>query len=124
MVIGSGLTPNAFASALFIRCVEKATHFGRAIEPDSLPPAIRSAAATALSAQGMEGPSVDLLCGSCRHEWRAPLDTAGALLRKIDEWALRLLDEVHRIASAYHWSEREILGLPAARRRFYLEALG
>lgn len=31
-----------------------------------------------------------------------------------------LYQEVHRIASAYHWSEREILALPRGRRQRYL----
>ncbi len=34
--------------------------------------------------------------------------------------AKRLLSEVHALASAYGWSEREILGLSVARREFYL----
>jgi hypothetical protein len=121
--IGTGLTPDEFASALFARCVEQATCSGRPIEPHALPIQVRSAAAAALSLQGAEGPAVDLQCGACGHEWLAPLDAAGALLRKIDDRALRLLDDVHRIASAYHWSERDILGLSPVRRRFYLEAL-
>jgi hypothetical protein len=35
--------------------------------------------------------------------------------------AKRLLAEVHLIASAYGWSEAEILGLSRARRDFYLD---
>jgi hypothetical protein len=31
-----------------------------------------------------------------------------------------LLDAVHQLARAYHWSEREILALPRERRRQYL----
>jgi len=33
----------------------------------------------------------------------------------------RLLVEVHALASAYGWSEQEILSLSDARRRLYLE---
>ena len=82
------------------------------------------AAAAALSERGMESPSADLTCGECGHRWVAPVDIAGVLLRDVDAWARRYLDEVHRIASAYHWSERDILALSAARRQFYLEAIG
>jgi hypothetical protein len=114
----------AFAAALFCRCVERATQHDRPVAPSALPPAIRAAAAAALSAQGMEGPAADLACGLCGHEWRAPLDIEGVLSRDIDAWALRQLDEVHRIAAAYHWSEHDILALPPARRRFYLQAIG
>jgi hypothetical protein len=31
-----------------------------------------------------------------------------------------LLREVHRLARAYHWSERDILSLPLKRRLAYL----
>ncbi|HWT11147.1 MAG TPA: hypothetical protein VN231_00165 [Allosphingosinicella sp.] len=35
----------------------------------------------------------------------------------------RLTREIHILASAYHWSETEILALPLARRRRYLDLL-
>lgn len=31
-----------------------------------------------------------------------------------------ILSDVHRLARAYHWPERDILGLGIARRRDYL----
>lgn len=34
-----------------------------------------------------------------------------------------LFDEIHRLASAYHWSERDILDLPRDRRQRYLRLL-
>lgn len=34
-----------------------------------------------------------------------------------------LFAEVHRLASAYHWSEAEILSLPRARRQLYLKLI-
>jgi hypothetical protein len=34
--------------------------------------------------------------------------------------AAGLLRDVHRLALAYHWSERDILGLSLRRRRSYL----
>jgi hypothetical protein len=116
--------PEAFAGAVFRRCVEQATQHGHPVAPSALPPAVRAAAAAELSAQRMEGPSIDLACGVCGHEWRAPIDIESVLWRDIDAWAVRRLDEVHRLAAAYHWSEHDILALPPARRRFYLEAIG
>jgi hypothetical protein len=35
----------------------------------------------------------------------------------------RLLEEIHLLASTYHWSESEILSLPLARRRRYLRLI-
>jgi hypothetical protein len=72
----------------------------------------------------MESPAADLACGLCSHVWKAPLDIAAALFRDIDSWVLDQLGDVHRIASAYHWSERDILAMSPQRRRFYLKAIG
>lgn len=36
---------------------------------------------------------------------------------------MHLFEDIHRIACAYHWSEREILGLTLARRRRYMSLL-
>jgi hypothetical protein len=63
-------------------------------------------------------------CPSCGHGWSARFDTAAYLWAEIDTWARRILREVHTLASAYGWSEREILGLSPARRQAYLELIG
>lgn len=118
------LTVEQFADALFLRCVEEATHLGAPVARSALPPTLRKAAADAFCEQGMESPSADLVCGVCDCAWRSPLDIACALLRDIDFLALRQLDEVSRIASAYHWSEYDILAMSPQRRQFYLEAIG
>jgi hypothetical protein len=34
-----------------------------------------------------------------------------------------LFDEIHQVASVYHWSEESILGLPRERRRIYLDRI-
>ena len=102
------LDPAAFADALFRRCVETATWFGEPVAVAVLPDAIRRAAAQALCGAG----------------WRAPVDIARMVLGDIDAWVTRQLADVHRIASVYHWTERDILALSPARRQFYLEAIG
>ncbi|TDH62139.1 hypothetical protein E2C06_13270 [Dankookia rubra] len=119
-----GLSPAAFAAALFRRCVEAATCDGLAVAVTELPAELRAAAAAALAAQGMEGPAADLTCGACAHAWRAPLDVARVVIGELEAWARRELAEVHRIAHAYHWREADILRLSPVRRRFYLEAIG
>ncbi len=113
-----------YAAALFERCVVGAERAGRTIGAQDLPPAFRDAAATALAASCGEAPTTDLSCGECGHAWRAPIDVARALLDDLDDWARRLLDDIHRIARAYHWSEREIIALPLRRRLRYLDAIG
>jgi len=119
-----GETPVEYAAALFERCVVHPTRGGEGVAARDLPPEFRAAAAAALAARGADGPSADLSCGECGHAWRAPIDVARALLDELDDWARRLMDDIHRIARAYHWSERDILALPLRRRLFYLEAIG
>jgi hypothetical protein len=64
-----------------------------------------------------------LACPNCRHAWQTPFDIVSYLWAEIEAWARRLLDEVHVLASAYSWPEREILGLTPWRRRAYLELI-
>jgi hypothetical protein len=59
-------------------------------------------------------------CPSCGHQWNALFDIGSFLWREIDAHCKRLLRQVHRLASAYGWAEREILGLSARRRECYL----
>ncbi len=65
--------------------------------------------------------AIDVMCPACAHGWNAPFDIVDFLWEEIDVRARRLLDEVHVLASAYGWTEEEILRLSDARRGAYLE---
>jgi hypothetical protein len=65
--------------------------------------------------------SLELSCPACAHRWIASLDVPAFLWQELDVRARRLLDEVHALAGAYGWSEREILALGDARRQAYLD---
>lgn len=58
-------------------------------------------------------------CPECGHANAVPLDPYGAL----GTGSAALLDDVHRLASHYHWSERDILALPRTRRLDYLRRI-
>jgi hypothetical protein len=60
-------------------------------------------------------------CPACTATCHEALDLPTFLWAEIDSLVRRLLQEVHTLASAYGWSEREILSLSDARRRLYLE---
>ena len=62
-------------------------------------------------------------CEACAHAFEAPFDIGGYLWNEIEARALRLLGDVHALARAYGWSEREVLALSDERRGFYLEAV-
>jgi len=59
-------------------------------------------------------------CPACGHRDAIALDVPGILWDEIAATAHRLLDEVHTLASAYGWPEREILGMSGARRAAYM----
>jgi hypothetical protein len=64
---------------------------------------------------------IGLVCEACRHHWDCAFDIVAYLWREIDAWAQRTLREVHTLARAYCWSERDILALSPTRRQVYLE---
>jgi hypothetical protein len=64
---------------------------------------------------------LDLACEACGHAWQSAFDICGFFWEEIEVRGKRLLQEVHLLASAYGWSEREILALSEQRRNIYLE---
>jgi len=64
---------------------------------------------------------IGLVCEACRHHWDCAFDIVAFLWREIDAWAQRTLREVHALARAYCWSERDILALSPTRRQIYLD---
>lgn len=59
-------------------------------------------------------------CPECGAEQTLLFDPARFLAEEVARHADRLLGEVADLAQAYHWSEADILAMPATRRRFYL----
>jgi hypothetical protein len=64
---------------------------------------------------------IALRCPACGHEQDEVLDIAIFLWAEIAAVAKRLLREVHALASAYGWTEAQVLSLSAARRNLYME---
>ena len=62
-------------------------------------------------------------CDACAGRAEIDFDIAGFFWREVATAARRLLAEIHRLASAYGWSERSILAMSPARRLAYLEML-
>ncbi|MFB6941986.1 hypothetical protein ACFCZY_15155 [Streptomyces sp. NPDC056237] len=65
--------------------------------------------------------TIGVTCPDCGAATRAELDIASYLWTELDAWAKELLLDVHLLATAYGWSEPEILALSPLRRRYYLE---
>ncbi len=62
-----------------------------------------------------------LRCPVCENEWEENLDIVSFLWREIEARARKLLFEIHALASAYGWTEADILSLSDRRRTLYLE---
>lgn len=62
-----------------------------------------------------------LSCPACAHSWQATFDIVSFFWAEIENWAYRMLRDVHRLASAYGWREADVLALSPRRRQFYLE---
>lgn len=59
-------------------------------------------------------------CPSCGQSFRTVLDAASFFFTELAARARTLLEEIHLLASHYHWSEAQILSLPERRRKLYL----
>ncbi|GHC27434.1 hypothetical protein GCM10010348_61840 [Streptomyces anthocyanicus] len=60
-------------------------------------------------------------CPECAASVSLDLDVRELCLEELVFLASGVLDEVHLLASAYHWQERDILDLPSSRRIHYAE---
>jgi uncharacterized tellurite resistance protein B-like protein len=65
---------------------------------------------------------LDVACPSCGAETSTLIDAASLIFQHMAS-GRRLLSEIDRIARVYHWSEAEILAMPVARRRAYLDLI-
>jgi hypothetical protein len=65
-------------------------------------------------------PRLALRCPECQYEWEETLDIVSFVWREIEAQAKKLVFEIHALASAYGWTEREILSLSESRRALYL----
>lgn len=68
--------------------------------------------------------NIGLDCPACGHGWLAIFDIVSFLWSEIENWAQRILHDVHILAGSYGWSEADILAMSALRRQCYLEMLG
>jgi hypothetical protein len=112
------------ASLLLERCVV-ATRVSGGPSSEPLPRHLVTAAARRLAdADPQADVQLLLRCPSCGADCTTPFDIVLFLWTEIERWAARLFVEVHVLAGAYGWAEREILSLSDARRRQYLQMVG
>jgi hypothetical protein len=109
---------------LLNQCVLSAKCDGREISPAQLPPELVARLAEKLA---QSDPAAEMqfafACPACGLAWRGIFDIVSFFWTEINACALRLLREVHVLAAAYGWREKEILRLSPQRRGAYLQLL-
>ncbi len=76
------------------------------------------------AADPLADPRLDVACPACGRHLDAVLDPGALLWDDIQASARTLLGQVHVLARAYGWTEREVLALSPRRRAAYLELIG
>jgi len=110
---------------LLERCVVSASLGGTRVSTDKLPaPLVEQIDAKLAEADQQAEMMISLECSACGHAWQVLLDIERFLWAKISALAKRLLSEVHVLASAYGWTETDVLSLGSARRQLYLDMVG
>jgi hypothetical protein len=109
---------------LLERCVLEARRDGVDVQVDALPAPVTDALAARMAAADPRADvELALACPACGHEWTAAFDAAAFLWSELDAWTRRTLHDVHTLATAYGWTEAEVLAL-GRRRHVYLELVG
>lgn len=107
---------------LLERCITSATYQECSIEVSKLPDRVIEALGEAILERDPQAEvRLELVCSSCGHRWFATFDILPFLWQELTSRARHTLREVHMLASAYGWSERDILAMSGLRRRMYLE---
>jgi hypothetical protein len=106
------------------RCVLGVTRGGDPADSRTLDESATTAIAACME-NADHGGRTDLVltCPACSRRFEVPFDIAQFFWTEIDGSARRILRDIHTLASAYGWSEAEILALSPRRRQMYLEMI-
>lgn len=102
---------------LLARCVQAEAGSGEDLDEET------AAAVEAAMEEAAPGGAVTVHtgCPDCGAETAAALDIPALLWAEVQTQAVALLRQVHVLATAYGWTEPEVLALSPARRAAYLE---
>jgi hypothetical protein len=107
---------------LLERCMLAVQRVGGADSADVLSPEIEAAIIARMAdADPQADVQLALVCPACGQPWLAAFDIVSFFWSELNAWAIRVLRDVHALASAYGWREADILALSPWRRQCYLE---
>ena len=117
--------PETCRNLILHRCLLSSQQGDASVDSDHLPPEVITELAKSMAeADPLADIQLALTCPSCEQNWRAAFDIVSFLWTEIEVWAWRILTDVHTLARAYGWRERDILNLSPMRRQYYLEMVG
>jgi uncharacterized protein YbaR (Trm112 family) len=117
--------PDGCRTLMLERCLTSVLKEGAPVDSNTLPPEVIESVMTCMAeADPLADIQLNLTCPSCEHMWSAVFDIVSFLWTEIEAWAWRILSDVHTLARAYGWRERDILALSPTRRQFYLDMVG
>lgn len=111
-------------SALLDQCVLSVEHGAESLAPGHLPePLLARIVEEMERCDPQANILLDFHCAvaTCGHRWTEHFDIVSFFWKEIHVWARRTFREVHALASAYGWSEAEIISMSPMRRQLYLE---
>jgi hypothetical protein len=118
LVIKKGSGPDALAQELAKACIVRSESALPEILPESLLEAISSRLD---EIDPLSNINLRLLCPECGHGFLASLPVEDFVLGELGMTGGQLEREVHWLAFNYHWTEDQILSLPSAKRKRYVE---
>lgn len=120
-----GDTAAGLREALWERCLIEVRQGDQPLSREECPANVLQQVSQAMwRADPLADIQLEASCPDCRATWSSRFDIGAFFWRELDQWARRLLREVHCLASAYGWSEREVVLMSPHRRQVYLEMLG
>lgn len=120
----AGADVDGVRRTLLDRCVVEASYDGLPVTADDLPAQVADRVEEALDdADPVADIRLAMVCDDCGGAWWEAFDPVVFAWSAVETAARGVATDVHTLARAYGWSEREILGLTAFRRHLYLSAV-
>ena len=123
--LAPGPGPDETGARLLGCCVIRAESGDETVDPADLPEQVRAALARAVEqADAQADVELTMNCPACARVNVVPFDIAAFFWDELNAWACCALQDVHELASAYAWTERDVLAMSSFRPEIYLEMLG
>lgn len=121
---GAAQNRESARTLLLERCIQTAERDGHALPlaelQDTVIPAV---VAEMMRLDRQADVHLHLVCPVCGTQYSKLFYIGAFFWEEVQRWALRVLREVHSLASAYGWREADILSMSLRRRQFYLQMI-